>query len=100
MVVGAEGLDLHIELFAEEEGRTGYEISSAVAAEQRVIHSQGWMVAEAGGAGIVAEEPAGTLLVRRRWEPGVAEAGRVPSYGQHWVVLCAGERAGPVSKQS
>ena len=44
VVVGPDGLDLHVELFAEEDGKIGYEIYSGVAGgndEDRVIHSQG-----------------------------------------------------------
>ena len=47
VVVEADGLDLHVELFAEDGDRIGYEIySGAAGAEdrERVIHSQGWAV--------------------------------------------------------
>ncbi len=50
VVVGSEGLDLHVELFAEEDGKTGYEIYSGAAAaddEARLIHSHGWFAIEA-----------------------------------------------------
>ena len=60
VVVGTEGLDLHVELFAEEAGRTGYEIYSGGEDEERVIHSQGWAVVEPLGA--VAEVSAMSLL--------------------------------------
>src|SRR5205085_4786547 len=45
VVVGPDGLDLHVELFEDDEGNTGYEIlSGAVEVEDaaRVIHSHGW----------------------------------------------------------
>ena len=44
VVVGSDGLDLHVELFAEEDGKTGYEIYSGAAEaedEARLIHSHG-----------------------------------------------------------
>ena len=44
VVVGPDGLDLHVELFADDEGEIGYEIYSGAVGgedEERVIHSQG-----------------------------------------------------------
>jgi len=53
VVVGPEGLDLHIELFAAEDGSIDYEIYSGAVRggdEERVIHSQGRAVVEAIGS--------------------------------------------------
>ena len=91
VVVGSEGLDLHVELFAEEEGRTGYEIYSAGEAGERVIHSEGWAVAEPSG--VASDEPSGTLLMKRIWQPRMVEAAEARAYGQHWVLLCGGEES-------
>ena len=95
VVVGAGGLELHVELFDEADGKTGYEICSGVAAgadEARVIHSQGWAVVERGGAvAEVCDVPCGTLLVKRAWQARPAEPEAVPADRQHWIVLCGGE---------
>ena len=97
VVVGADGLDLHVELFAEEDGRIGYEIYSGGADEERVIHSQGCAVVEpAAGWSRAAEmnlrqAAVGTLLVQRAWQ--ARERRRrdwAPSLWAAWVVLCGG----------
>ena len=64
VVVGPEGLDLHVELFAEDDGRTSYEIYSIGNAEERAVHSQGRMVADPVDQAL-EEMPAGTLLAEQ-----------------------------------
>jgi len=94
VVLGPDGLELHVELFADEDGRTAYEIYSAGEAGERVIHSQGWAVVQPIGeaehphAADVDEDVSGTLLSQRAWQPRLVEADAASSHGQHWVLLC------------
>ncbi|SEO31193.1 polyketide synthase dehydratase domain-containing protein, partial [Bradyrhizobium sp. OK095] len=60
VVVGSDGIELHIELFAEEDGKLEYEIYSET--EDRVIHSQGRVVL--GPIGRVANVDVGALQMR------------------------------------
>ena len=93
VVVGGGGLDLHVELFAEEDGKTGYEIYSGAvggADEGRVVHSQGWAVIEPLGAA----EPGstGTLLLQRAWQARLVEADVVRAWGSIGWCCAAGMR--------
>ncbi|SEO30700.1 Ketoacyl-synthetase C-terminal extension, partial [Bradyrhizobium sp. OK095] len=95
VMVGAGGLDLHVEVFAGEDGGREYEISSGGMGQDRVIHSRGYaFVGAAGDEARVAGDAGGsvgTLLARRVWEAG--EAGDVAASwsGPHFVVLCGGD---------
>ena len=96
VVVGAEGFELLVELFADEDGKAGYEIYSADGDGARVIHSQGWAAVETVGASPeasveVSGASAGTMLVQRVWQPRAPEADAASGHGQHWIVLCGGE---------
>ena len=76
VVVGSDGLDLHIELFTEENGKTSYEIYSGVAEgedDARLIHSQGWFGIEAIEAEIIEPEtPTEELLTYPQEIPSMA----------------------------
>ena len=96
--VGADGLELRVELFAEGAGRSGYEITSIGADGAGVVHSQGIAVVAtvvgSAGEGVFEEravEGVGTLLARRDWRAGEvgasATGARAP--GEHVVLLCA-----------
>ena len=96
VVVGSAGLELHVELFADEDGRIGYEIYSGEAGSEdagRVIHSRGWAVVERVGerAEASADVSSGTLLVKRAWQRREVEADAAPAMEQHWIVLCGRE---------
>jgi acyl transferase domain-containing protein/acyl carrier protein/SAM-dependent methyltransferase len=97
VAVGADGLDLHVELFAGEDKKVGYEIYSGVAGsedEARVIHSQGWAVVEPTGEPVEVSadaSAAGTILVKRAWQPRAVQVDAAPVHGQHWVMLCGGQ---------
>ena len=95
--VGADGLELRVELFAEGDGRSGYEITSLGADGTGVVHSQGIAVVArvvgSAGEGVFEEravEGVGTLLARRDWRAGEvgAFATGAQAPGEHVVLLC------------
>jgi acyl transferase domain-containing protein/glutamate/tyrosine decarboxylase-like PLP-dependent enzyme/acyl carrier protein len=100
--VGAEGLELHIELFADDGARTGYQIYSESEAGERVIHSLGSALAQPieEVAGRTDAKSSGTLLMQRTWESQPLEQAAAQSYEQHLVLLCGGsEWAGRVETE-
>ena len=108
--VGSDGLELRVELFAEGDGRSGYEITSLGADGTGVVHSQGIAVVArvegSAGDGVFEEaavEAVGTLLAQREWRAGEVKATEVEAavHGQHWVLLCTAdnERAAAVDAE-
>src|ERR1700730_7685000 len=97
VVVGADGLELYVELFAADDGRTEYEIYSESADEGQVIHSHGSAVVVSAGdaaeaaSAVSAAGPAGTLLVQRVWQSRAVAADAAAGHEQHVVVLCGRE---------
>ena len=74
VVVGPEGLDLHVELFAEDDGRTSYEIYSIGEAEESLIYSHGCVVADMGEAAAENWQAAAVKASRSKCAPIIAPA--------------------------